>query len=387
MTFIYLDNNATTQLAPEVLDAMLPFFTEKWGNASSLYTFGSQLTRDIDKAREEIARLIGAKRPGEIIFTSGGTEANNSAIHAAISARPHHRHLITSSVEHRSVLEPLRSLEKKGYEVTFLPVDQIGNLDLELLSSSLREDTALVSIMWANNETGVLFPIEDIASLCEKRGVPLHVDAIQAAGKIPLDVSRIPVTFLSLSAHKLHGPKGVGALYVRRGTPYVSFVTGGTQQMGRRGGTENVAGVVGFGVACRLARECLEKNTYTSVEKLRDRLEIGIAKTLDRIQIHGKNSPRLSTTTSIGFGGVESEAVLLLLGEQGICASSGSACSAGNVDPSHVLKAMGISPPYLSGTIRLSLSRFTQETEIETALSIIPKVIGRLRGENRHFPG
>jgi cysteine desulfurase len=378
MRTIYLDNNATTQVAPEVIEAMLPFLKDLWGNPSSMHTFGGQVARHIDLAREQTAAIIGAENTDEIVFTSCGTESDNAAIMSAIQAAPKKNRVITSSVEHPAVLNVAKYLEETGKEVVFLPVDGLGRLDLAEFEEALSGDTALVSIMWANNETGVIFPIEKIAEKCAERGIPLHVDAIQAVGKIPVDLSKVPITFLALSGHKLHGPKGVGALYIRRGTRFHPYMMGGHQEKGRRGGTENVASIVGLGKACELAAATMGEES-TIVANLRDRLEEGIVKSISRAIVHGDTEHRLPNTTNIGFESIEGEAILLMMNELGICASSGSACTSGSLDPSHVMKAMGVPFSRAHGSIRFSLSRYNAGGEIDFVIEKLPPIIKRLR--------
>jgi cysteine desulfurase len=375
---IYVDNNATTQVAPEVIDAMLPFLKDMWANPSSMHTFGGQVAKYIDKAREQVAALIGAERASEIIFTSCGTESDNTAIRAALLVSPEKRHIVTSRVEHPAVLNLCKELEKEGYRVTFLSVDGKGRLDLEKFKTSLNDDTAIVSIMWANNETGVIFPIEEIAAECAKRNIPLHVDAVQVVGKIPIDLSKTPITYLALSGHKLHAPKGVGALYVRRGTKFHPWMIGGHQEHGRRGGTENVASIAGLGVACELARVHLETEK-TRIAALRDRLEKGILESVSRSFVNGDPDMRLPNTTSISFEAIEGEAILLLMNEYGICASSGSACTSGSLLPSHVLVAMGIPFTRAHGSIRFSLSRYNTQEEIDFIIEKMPGIVSQLR--------
>jgi cysteine desulfurase len=375
---IYVDNNATTQVAPEVIDAMLPFLKDMWANPSSMHTFGGQVAKYIDKAREQVAALIGAERASEIIFTSCGTESDNTAIRAALLVSPEKRHIVTSRVEHPAVLNLCKELEKEGYRVTFLSVDGKGRLDLEKFKTSLNDDTAIVSIMWANNETGVIFPIEEIAAECAKRNIPLHVDAVQVVGKIPIDLSKTPITYLALSGHKLHAPKGVGALYVRRGTKFHPWMIGGHQEHGRRGGTENVASIAGLGVACELARVHLETEK-TRIAALRDRLEKGILESVSRSFVNGDPNMRLPNTTSISFEAIEGEAILLLMNEYGICASSGSACTSGSLLPSHVLVAMGIPFTRAHGSIRFSLSRYNTQEEIDFIIEKMPGIVSQLR--------
>lgn len=378
MSIIYVDNNATTRVAPEVIDAMLPFLKDMWANPSSMHTFGGQVAKYIDRAREQVAALIGAERPSEIIFTSCGTESDNTAIRSALLASPQKRHIVTTKVEHPAVLNLCKELEKEGYHVTFLSVDGKGRLDLEEFKASLNDDTAVVSVMWANNETGVIFPIEEIADECAKRNIPLHVDAVQVVGKIPIDLSKTPITYLALSGHKLHAPKGVGALYVRRGTKFHPWMIGGHQEHGRRGGTENVASLVGLGVACELARVHMETEK-TRIAELRNRLEKGILESVTRSFVNGDPNVRLPNTTSISFEAIEGEAILLLMNEYGICASSGSACTSGSLLPSHVLVAMGIPFTRAHGSIRFSLSRYNTQEEIDFIIEKMPGIVSQLR--------
>ena len=378
MKTVYVDNNATTQVAPEVIDAMLPFLKNMWGNPSSMHTFGGQVAKYIDKAREQVATLIGAERASEIVFTSCGSESDNTAIRSALLASPQKRHLITTNVEHPAVLNLCKELQKEGYDVTFLAVDGEGRLDLEEFGKSIRDDTAIVSIMWANNETGVIFPIEEIAAECQKRNVLLHVDAVQAVGKISIDLKKTPITYLALSGHKLHAPKGVGALYVRRGTKFHPWLVGGHQEHGRRGGTENVASIVGLGVACELARKNIE-DERTRVAAMRDKLEKGILESIPRSFVNGNRKMRLPNTTNISFEAIEGEAILLLMNEFGICASSGSACTSGSLLPSHVLVAMGIPFTRAHGSIRFSLSCYNTDEEITFILEKMPGIVSRLR--------
>jgi cysteine desulfurase len=373
----YFDNNATTRVAPEVLEAMLPFFKENWGNPSSAYTFGHQLGTYLDKAREQVAALINAD-PREIIFTSCGTESINTALHSALRARPEKRHILTTAVEHSATLKFCNALQKQGYEITFLPVNSDGSLDLSLLESSIRPDTAVVSIMLANNETGMLFPIDEIGRLCRRSGVLCHTDAVQAAGKIPIDVRQLDVDFLSLSGHKLNAPKGVGLLYVKRHTRFQPYLFGGSQERGRRGGTENVASIVGFGRAAELARVRLPQAS-ARVRSLRDKLEEGLLAAIPGSSRNGAEEPRLPNTSNLAFEGVEAEGILLLLDQAGICVSSGSACTTGSLDPSHVLMAMGCSAARARGSIRFSLAAYNTEAEVDYLLERVPPVIERLR--------
>ena len=373
----YFDNNATTRIAPEVVDAMIPFLREMWGNPSSAYAFGAQVHGHVEKAREKVAALINAD-PKEITFTSCGTESNNSAIHSALLTNPGKKHVITTAVEHSANINFGDYLQKRDYEVTYLPVDSDGHLDLGLLDKSIRPDTAIVSIMWANNETGVVFPIEEIAAICRSKGVLCHTDAVQTPGKLKIDVKALGVDFLSLSAHKLHAPKGIGLLYVKRRTKYQPYVIGGHQERGKRGGTENVANIVAFGRAAELAMATLEEEN-TRVRALRDKLENFILTNIPNTIRNGAKEPRLPNTTNICFEFVEAEAILLLLDREGICASSGSACTTGSLDPSHVLSAMGISPMRARGSVRFSLGLYNTEEEVDHLIKTLPPIIAKLR--------
>ncbi|MBU1162616.1 MAG: cysteine desulfurase NifS, partial [Proteobacteria bacterium] len=337
MRIIYVDNNATTQVAPEVLKEMLPYFTESYGNPSSIHSFGGNLSYKLKEARAKLAVFLGAA-PEEIIFTSCGTESDNTAIRAAISSNPDKKHIIASRVEHPAIKNLYEYLSKEGYRVTFVPVDAKGNLDVDFLYKSLSDDTAVVSIMWANNETGVVFPIEEIVAVIKERGIVFHTDAVQAVGKIPVDVNKVNVDMLSISGHKIHAPKGIGALYIRRGTRFFPFLIGGHQEKGRRGGTENVASIIGLGRAAELAADNLGVES-NRVKLLRDKLENEILKSVPNSMVNGDIKNRLPNTTSISFEFVEGEAILLMMNEFGICASSGSACTSGSLEPSHVLRA------------------------------------------------
>ncbi len=378
MKTVYLDNNATTRVAPEVIDAMLPFLTEMWGNPSSMHTFGGQVARHIERARESVAQLLGAASPDEIVFTSGGTESDNAAILAALAASPEKKRIITTKVEHPAVLNLAKHLEGHGHSAVYLSVDNQGRLDLDELKDSIDDQTAIVSAMWANNETGVIFPIKEISSICAERRVLLHTDAVQAAGKIPCDLKNTPIAYLAMSGHKLHGPKGVGVLYIRRGTKFSPLITGGHQERNRRGGTENVASIVGLGKACELAMLHMEEDCK-KMAKLRDKLEKGLIERIPRVHIHGDVSNRLPNTTNLGFESVEGEAILLLLNEHNICASSGSACTSGSLDPSHVMLAMGVPFERAHGSIRFSLSRYNTDEDVESVLLHMPPIIKRLR--------
>jgi cysteine desulfurase len=375
--FCYFDNNATTRVAPEVIDAMVPFLRDNWGNPSSAYQFGSKVSKDIERAREQVAALIHAD-PKEVVFTSCGTESNNSAIHSALVVHPEKRHVVTTAVEHSANIKFCQFLQKKGYEITFLPVEPDGSLDLHLLDQSIRPDTAMVSVMWANNETGVLFPIEEVAAMCQSKGVLCHTDAVQAAGKITIDVKALGVDYLSLSAHKLHAPKGVGILYVRRKSKYQPYLMGGGQERGRRGGTENVAGIVAFGKAAELALGHLNEEN-TRVRAMRDRLEGAILSKIPNTIRNGGKEPRLPNTSNIAFDGIEAEAILMQLDQAGICASSGSACTTGSLEPSHVLTAMGVTPMRARGSVRFSFGIYNTEKEVDYALEQLPGIVEKLR--------
>jgi cysteine desulfurase len=376
---IYFDNNATTRLAPEALEAMQPYLTELYGNPSSIHGFGSQVSRKIQEAREQVAALLSAADPIEIVFTSCGTEGDNAAIRGILESQPQKRHIVTTQVEHPAVLSLCQHLEKKGYRVTWLRVDADGMLDLEELKASLSDDTALVSIMYANNETGVIFPIDAIGEIVKARGIPFHVDAVQVAGKIPLNLRQSPVDLLTISAHKFHGPKGVGALYVRRGITFRPFMIGGHQERGRRGGTENVAGIVGMGKAAELALGNMPEDE-PRVRGLRDRLEQSLLESCPESRVNGHREKRLPNTLNMSFKFLEGEAILVLLDQNGICASTGSACTAGSSEPSHVLRAMGVPPDWIQGAVRFSLSRYTTEAEVVFVNQKLPPIVQRLSG-------
>jgi len=376
----YLDNNATTRIDPRVLEAMWPYLTEQYSNPSSVYYFGAQVAARLEEARGQVGRLIGA-RDSEIVFTSGGTEANNAALRGVFAARPTKRHLIISAVEHHAILEPAALLEREGVQVTRLGVGQDGRLDLDALADAIRDDTLLISIMLANNETGVIFPLKQVCEVAKSRGVLIHTDAVNAAGKMPVNVDDLGVDLLSLSAHKVHGPKGAGALYIRRGTPHRPLLVGGPQERERRGGTHNVAGIVGFGVACELL--CTnERDSMKRVAELRDRLERELTQRFKNAHIMGSRAERVPNTTCACFAGSQAEAILLLLSEAGVCASSGSACSSGSLEPSHVLKAMGIEPDIAQGQIRFSLSRFNTAEDIDRLLEVLPPILEKVAAAN-----
>jgi cysteine desulfurase len=377
MKTIYVDNNATTKVAPEVVEEMTPYFSELYGNPSSMHFFGGQVQRKVEEARERVASLIGA-RPQEIIFTSCGTESDNAAILSALQWNPEKRHVLTTRVEHPAVKNLVAHLKREGYRITELPVDRHGLISMEELSRAMTDDTAIVSVMWANNETGVLFPVEEIATLAKSRGIIFHTDAVQAVGKIPVNMAESQIDMLSLSGHKLHAPKGIGVLYVRRGTRFAPFVIGGHQEEGRRGGTENVPYIIGLGKACELAAANLEEKNLR-VKGLRDKLENGLLEMVENSLVNGDRHQRLPNTSSISFEYVEGESILLKLSDKGICASSGSACTSGSLEPSHVLRAMGVPFTAAHGSIRFSLSFYNSEEEIDYILEVMPPIIKQLR--------
>ena len=376
---IYLDNNATTRCYPQVVEAMLPYFSERYGNASSMHTFGGQNRHAIDNARRQMAALINAAHEDEIIFTSCATESNDSVLFSVAESFPQKKHIITSAVEHPAVLEPCRVLESRGWRVDFVRVDENGRFDLEELKNLIDGDTALVSVMWANNETGTIFPIKEIAKIAHAHGALFHTDAVQAAGKIAIDVQDADVDFLSVSAHKFHGPKGIGALYVRRGTRFVPYLVGGHQEKHRRAGTENVPYIVGIGKAAELAQKRLTDGSIQKIAALRDKLEQGIVATVPDVKINGDVQNRVPNTTNISFGYIEGESILMYLDEFGICASSGSACTSGSLEPSHVLRAMKVPFQFAHGSIRFSLSDENTQADIDTVLKELPPIIERLR--------
>ena len=378
MNVIYVDNNATTMVAPEVLDAMMPYFNNYYGNPSSMHTFGGEVAGEIEKARRNVANLIGAQ-PDEIVFTSCGTESDGTAIRAAIESYPEKKHIVTSRVEHPAIKNLYEVLAKKGYRATFVPVDNSGRLDIDYLYDSLSDETAIVSLMWGNNETGVIFPIEEISKEVKSRGILFHTDAVQAVGKVPIRINETGVDMLSLSGHKFHSPKGIGALYIRKGTRFSPFMVGGHQEKGRRGGTENTASIIGLGKAAELATAHLADNGYARISRLRDKLEQTLLTTVPNAMINGDPTSRLPNTTSVAFEYVEGEAILLMMNEHGICASSGSACTSGSLEPSHVLRAMGVPFTAAHGSIRFSLSRYNTEDEIDIILEKLPPIIARLR--------
>ncbi|HRU06869.1 MAG TPA: cysteine desulfurase NifS [Candidatus Brocadiia bacterium] len=377
MNTVYLDNNATTAVAPEVLDEMLPFLKDRYGNPSSAHSFGGGVARDIDRARQRLAALLGAD-PSEILFTSCGTESDSTAIWSCLNRYPDRRRIVTTRVEHPAVRSLVRLLAERGCQVVELPVNSEGLLDMAEVDDAITPDTAVVSVMWANNETGVVFPVEEIARLCRDRGVVFHTDAVQAVGKIPINMAASAVDMLSLSGHKLHAPKGVGALYIRRGTRFAPFLVGGHQEHGRRGGTENVASIVGLGKAAELAAARMNDEN-TRVRGLRDRLENELLRLCPDASVNGSRWHRLPNTASISFQYIEGEAILLHMDREGIAASSGSACTSGSLEPSHVLRAMGVPFTRVHGSIRFSLSYYNTDRDVDYAIEKIPPIIRRLR--------
>lgn len=377
---IYMDNNATTSIAPEVLEAMMPFLTDCYGNPSSMHSFGGQVGRYIETARAMVADSIGAE-PEEIFFTSCGTESDSTAILSAQQTFPDKRHVITTRVEHpavKNLCENLNKLTGHKHRLTRLKVDRQGLLDMDQYQAALSEDTAIISIMWANNETGVIFPVEEMAALARERDILFHTDAVQAVGKIPVNMKENTIDFLSLSGHKLHAPKGVGVLYIRKGTPFVPFMHGGHQESGRRGGTENVASIIGLGYACQQARDNLNTENL-KVRELRDKLEKGLLSSIAKSILNGHPDKRLPNTTNISFEFVEGEAILLHMNRYHICASSGSACTSGSLEPSHVMRSMGVPFTAAHGSIRFSLSVYNTEQEVDFVLAKMPDIIAGLR--------
>ena len=377
MDTIYFDNNATTAVSREVFEEMKPYFCEYYGNPSSMHSFGGNVSKKIAQARQRVARLVGCEEE-EIIFTSGGTESDNAAIVGSAAAFKGRKKIITSGVEHQAVLEACRGLESRGYEIVEIGVDSKGRLDAAELKDQLDDNTAVVSIMHANNETGTIFEIEKIAEMVTSKGINFHTDAVQAVGKLGLDLSKSCVSMLSLSGHKLHGPKGVGVLYVRKGTRFSPFMRGGHQEGGRRAGTENVPGIIGLGKACEMAGKNLRKEK-TYVKGLRDRLEKGLLERCEDCFVNGDVENRLVNTSNISFEYIEGESILMMLDSCGICASSGSACTSGSLEPSHVLRAMGVPFTAAHGSIRFSLSVYNTEAEVDYALEKVPQIISRLR--------
>ncbi len=377
MRTVYLDNNATTRVAPEVLEAMIPFFSERYGNPSSMHSFGGNVMKEVRLARDRVADFLGAS-PEEIMFTSCGTESDNAAIRSALSSYPDKKHIVTSRVEHPAIRALCAHLTTQGYRVTELPVDSEGRMDIEQYRKALTPDTAVVSLMWANNETGVIFPIEKAAELAKERGILFHTDAVQAVGKIPIKLNKTAIDMLSLSGHKLHAPKGIGILYVRKGTKFSPLLIGGHQERGRRGGTEATPSIIAMGVAAELAGAKMEYEN-TEVRRIRDKLENTLLQTIPNTKVNGERINRLPNTTNISFEFVEGEGILLMMDEYGICASSGSACTSGSLQPSHVLRAMGVPFTMAHGSIRFSLSVYNTEEEIDFVLEKLPPIIETLR--------
>ena len=386
MPAIYLDNNATTRVDDEVVQAMLPFFTEQFGNPSSLHSFGNQVGQALKKARQSVQKLLGAAHDSEIVFTSCGTEADSTAILSALKAQPERKTIITTTVEHPAILSLCDYLASEGYTVHKLEVDKKGRLDLAKYAELLTDDVAIVSVMWANNETGTLFPVEEMARLADEAGIQFHTDAVQAVGKVPIDLKNSSIHMLSLSGHKLHAPKGIGVLYLRRGTRFRPLLRGGHQERGRRAGTENAASIVGLGVACERALAFMAHEN-TEVKRLRDKLEAGILAAVPYAFVTGDPDNRLPNTANIAFEYIEGEAILLLLNKVGIAASSGSACTSGSLEPSHVMRAMDIPYTAAHGTVRFSLSRYTTEAEIDHVIREVPPIVAQLRKMSPYWKG
>ncbi len=386
MADVYLDNNATTRVDDEVVQAMLPFFTEQFGNPSSLHSFGNQVGVALKKARQSVQKLLGAEHDSEIVFTSCGTESDSTAILSALKAQPERKTIITTVVEHPAVLSLCDHLASEGYTVHKLKVDKKGRLDLAEYAALLSDDVAVVSVMWANNESGTLFPVEEMARMADEAGVMFHTDAVQAVGKVPMDLKNTSIHMLSLSGHKLHAPKGIGVLYLRRGTRFRPLLRGGHQERGRRAGTENAASIVGLGVAAERALAFMEHEN-TEVKRLRDKLEAGILAAVPYAFVTGDPDNRLPNTASIAFEYIEGEAILLLLNKVGIAASSGSACTSGSLEPSHVMRAMDIPYTAAHGTVRFSLSRYTTEEEIERVIREVPPIVAQLRKLSPYWSG
>lgn len=378
MNDIYMDNNATTMIDAVVVEAMLPYFTEQFGNPSSLHSFGNKVGQAVKKARQSVQKLLGAEHDSEIVFTSCGTESDSTAILSALKAQPERKEIITTTVEHPAVLTLCDQLATEGYTVHKLEVDSKGRLDLARYAELLSDNVAIVSVMWANNETGTLFPVEEMARMAEEAGVMFHTDAVQAVGKLPIDLKTSSIHMLSLSGHKLHAPKGIGVLYLKRGTRFRPLLRGGHQERGRRAGTENTASIVALGKAAELAMQHMEHEN-TVVKALRDRLQEGILASVPNCFVTGDPANRLPNTVNIAFEYIEGEAILLLLNKQGIAASSGSACTSGSLEPSHVMKAMGIPYTAAHGTVRFSLSRYNTAAEVERVIAAVPAIVAQLR--------
>ncbi len=383
---VYLDNNATTMVAPEVVAEMLPFFTEQFGNPSSMHRFGDKVGKALKQARAQVQSLLGADLDSEIVFTSCGTEADSTAILSACKAQPERKEIITTVVEHPAVMEVCKHLEKEGYKVHWLTVDKRGRLDMQQYIDALSDQVAIVSVMWANNETGTLFPVQEMAELARTAGVMFHTDAVQAVGKVPINLKDTAIDMLSLSGHKLHAPKGVGVLYVRRGTRFRPLLRGGHQERGRRAGTENAAGIIALGKACEMAQEGLEyENSF--VKAMRDRLEEGLLAAIPNCFVTGDPANRLPNTVNIAFEYIEGEAILMLLNRQGIAASSGSACTSGSLEPSHVMRAMDIPYTAAHGSIRFSLSRYNAMEDVERVIEVMPAIVNQLRQLSPYWAG
>ncbi|CAN5582822.1 cysteine desulfurase NifS [soil metagenome] len=374
---IYLDNNSSTRIDPAVLEEMMPFLTTSYGNPSGSHRFGAEVKKATDLAHERVAALLGCQ-PNEVVFTSGGTEADNTALHSALQMSPERRHIVTTAVEHNAVLNYCAALVRQGCAVTIVPVDEQGHLDLAEIERALRPETAVVSVMWANNETGVIYPLAEIAALCRAKGVFFHTDAVQVVGKMPIDLQQLPVHFLSLSGHKLHAAKGVGALYVNRNARFQPLLVGGPQEGGRRAGTDNVASIVGLGKAAELAQATIEEEN-TRVGALRERFEKTLTAELDNVVINGDPARRLPNTSNLAFLGVDAQAILLKLDQEGVCCSLGSSCTTGAVQPSHVLRAMHLSNERARSSLRFSFGRYNTEPELDKVLEIIPRVVRKLR--------
>ncbi|HEY1583814.1 MAG TPA: cysteine desulfurase NifS [Chthoniobacterales bacterium] len=374
---IYLDNNSSTRIDPEVLEEMMPFLTTRYGNPSGSHRFGAQVKAATERAHEQVAALLGSQ-PNEIVFTSGGTESDNTALHSALHMSPERRHVVTTAVEHNAVLNYCETIVRRGFSATILPVDEQGHLDLAELENAIRADTAVVSVMWANNETGVIYPLAEIADLCRHKGVFFHTDAVQAVGKMPIDLTKLPVHFLALSGHKLHAPKGVGALFVSRKSRFQPLLVGGPQESGRRAGTDNVPSIVGLGKAAELARSTLEEEN-TRVRALRDRFEAALLDQVENVSINGDPAARLPNTSNLAFHGVEAQAIVLKLDQEGICCSLGSSCTTGAVQPSHVLRAMHLPNDRARSSLRFSFGRFNTGAELDQVLEILPRIVRQLR--------
>jgi len=378
VTRVYLDNNATTRVDARVVEKMLPYFSDEFGNASSTHVFGSEVAEAVRAARRSVQALLGAAHDHEIVFTSGGTEADNAAIMAGLSAVEGRDEIVTSAVEHPAILSVIEHLQARGVKAHIIGVDSCGRLDMEAFRKALGPKTALVSIMWANNETGTLFPVKEFAELAHEAGALFHTDAVQAAGKTPIELKSTKIDFLSLSAHKIHGPKGIGALYVRKGTKFTPLIRGGHQERTRRGGTENTPGIIGFGAAAEIVLTALAEEA-SKVGALRDRLERRILEEIGECVVSGDLENRLPNTANIAFFDIEGEAVLSHLNRAGVAASTGSACTAGSNEPSHVLRAMDVPPRALNGAIRFSLSRDNCEADVDRVMEVLPGVVAKLR--------